>query len=330
MNRTRVAVVGVGHLGRHHARVFASLPDVELVGVVDSRIEQAETVAEACGTTAFADYRDMLDKVDAVSVAVPTRFHREVAGAFLERGIPAMIEKPLATTLAEAEELVKLAEKAGVPLQVGHIERFNPTFLELQSILEDMTIVALSARRLSPFDTSNTDVDVIRDLMIHDIDIALTLLGGAIDGLDAFGRSARTSSTDYAVATLSYNQGPMATLTASRVTEQKVRLLEVTAIGAYVEADLLNKSICIHRRTFPEYVFNHQRPVRYRQESLVEQIHIPTAEPLFLELQDFVRCVGGGGAPRVTALDGLRALQVATCIRDQLSVARGSAILAAS
>ena len=199
-------------------------------------------------------------------------------------------------------------------------------------MLQDFEIVAVGARRLSPFDTSNTEVDVVFDLMIHDLDLTLALLGDKVDRVQAHGRSGRTMATDYAVATLSMASGPMATLTASRVTEQKVRMLEVTALGAYVEADLLNKSICIYRRTVPEYIENHHRPLRYRQENVVERIYIPTAEPLMLELEDFVRCVREGAMPRVTGRHGLRALDLAGRIRDQIvpSAVEGGALAAAS
>ncbi len=154
--------------------------------------------------------------------------------------------------------------------------------------------------------------------MIHDIDLTLALLGTELECIQACRRSARTSAADYAVAALSVPGGPMATLTASRVTEQKVRLMEITALGVYLEVDLLNKSISMYRRTLPEYLSNHCRPLRYRQESVVERIHIPTAEPLMLELQSFVRAVREGRRPVVAAEDGVRALEVATAIRERM------------
>jgi virulence factor len=326
----RVGVIGVGRMGERHCRVLSNLASADFVGVSDLNGPMGSEIAAKYGVAYFPNYHDLLAQVDAVSVVTPTRTHFAIARDCILAGVHVLIEKPIADTLEQARQLAHLADQSGCVVQVGHIERFNPTFLELQAILEDMTVVALSARRLSPFDTSNTDVDVIRDLMIHDIDIAMTLLGDDLDRIDASGRAAKTIATDYAVATLSYASGPVATLTASRVTEQKVRLLEVTAMGAYIEADLLNKSVCIHRRNLQEYVFNHQRPMRYRQESLVEQIHIPTAEPLLLELQDFLRCAGDAGTPKVTARDGLRALEVATCILDQLGANRGTPILAAT
>jgi virulence factor len=318
-DKMRVGVIGVGRMGERHCRIYSSLGSVEFAGVSDLSVERGRAIASRYDVPWYEDYTDLLRRVDAVSVVTPTDAHFAVVAECLRRQVHVLVEKPIAGSLAEARELVRLARHSPAVLQVGHIERFNPAFLELQSVLEDMQIVAVNARRLSPFDTSNTDVDVVFDLMIHDIDLALTLLGPEMDCLQAYGRFARTSAADYAVAALGSAEGPITILTASRVTEQKVRQLEVTALGAYVEADLLNKSICIHRRTLPEYIANSRRPLRYRQESLVERIYIPTAEPLLLELQDFVRCAREGARPRVSGEDGLRALELSTAVRERMT-----------
>jgi predicted dehydrogenase len=314
-NKIRVGVIGAGRMGERHCRVYSALPTVEFVGLADVSAQRGRSVANQYGGEVFTDYRDLLCNVDAVSVATPTDTHLDITRHALSEGIHVLVEKPLAGCVDEARELVFMAEHGSAICQVGHIERFNPVFLELQAVVEEMQIVGLSARRLSPLDTSNTDVDVIFDLMIHDVDLALKLLGDHVERVHAYGRSAQMNAADYVVANLSISDGPIASLTASRLTEQKVRLLEITALGAYIEADLLNKSIYIYRRTLPEYIDNHQRPLRYRQEGLMERIHIPTAEPLMLELLDFVRCVREGAAPRVTARDGLRAVELSAEIR---------------
>ncbi|HZW33752.1 MAG TPA: Gfo/Idh/MocA family oxidoreductase [Isosphaeraceae bacterium] len=316
--KIRVGVIGVGRMGERHCRVYATLKDAELIGVSDRAADRGRAVAARYGVEYFPRISDLIARVDAVSVVTPTDAHYAVAAECLRQGVHVLVEKPLAADVSEARELVHLASRTGCVLQVGHIERFNPAFLELQSVIADIPIIAADLRRLSPFDSSNTDVDVVFDLMIHDIDLTLALLGDQIVDLHAVGRSARTASIDYALATLTTAGGPIVTLTASRVTEQKVRVIEITADGAYIQADLMNKSICIHRRTLPEFVANHQRPLRYRQESFVEWIHIPTAEPLLLELEDFVRCIRDGQAPRVTGADGLRALELAALIRSRL------------
>src|SRR5262245_47346414 len=172
MKRLRVGVVGVGHLGQHHARILASIPEVELVAVADSRLEQAETIALKHGTRAVGDYHELLDLVDAVSIAVPTVLHGEVAGAFLARGIPAMVGKPLASALAEAELLASLSHSTGAMLQVGHIERFNPALSALQQVAIRPKFI--SAERLSTYTFRSTDIGVVLDLMIHDIDLILS------------------------------------------------------------------------------------------------------------------------------------------------------------
>jgi len=305
-------------MGERHCRIYSTLPHVDFVGVSDASLDRGRTTAHKYSVTYYPDHRDLLRDVDAVSIATPTRFHYELARDTLREGRHALVEKPLAATPGEARDLTRLAAESVTVFQVGHIERFNPVFLELQNILEDLQIVGLAARRLSPFDSSNIDIDVIYDLMIHDVDLALTLLGDQVERVQAHGRSTQLGAADYVVASLSIADGPIANLTASRLTEQKVRLLEITALGAYIEADLLNKSIYIYRRTLPEYIQNHQRPLRYRQEGLVERIHIPTAEPLMLELQDFVRCIQEDATPKVTAEEGLRALELAATIRGCL------------
>ena len=169
-------------------------------------------------------------------------------------------------------------------------------------------------RRLSPFDLSNTNMDVIRDLMIHDLDLAVGLVGSSIEGLSAWGRSISTAGIDHAVAHLSFRDGPIVTLFASRVTEQKVRAIEIIAEGAYIEADLLNKSLLIHRRTLPQYINS-----KYRQESLIERIHVPMFEPLMLELRHFVDCVRQNRPSRVPGSDGLRALQLAETVANAMA-----------
>jgi predicted dehydrogenase len=173
-------------------------------------------------------------------------------------------------------------------------------------------------RRLSPFDTSNTDVDVVRDLMIHDLDLAVDVVGLDIEGINAWGRSINTGAIDHAVASISFKDGPIVTLAASRVTEQKVRAIEVIAEGAYIEADLLNKSVLVHRRTFPRYLDNHNI-TSYRQESVIERIHVPMSEPLMLELRHFCDCVREDCPSQVPGRDGLRALRLAEAVADGIA-----------
>jgi len=314
----RIGVIGAGVMGERHCRVCANLPWVELVGVADLNEERGRQVASSYETTYFPDHRALLAQVEAVTIAASTPTHYALAAECLERGLHVLVEKPITETIGQAERLVRMADEQGLVLQVGHIERFNPAFVELKHVTEDMRLIGIDMRRLSPFDTSNTDVDVIRDLMIHDLDLAVNLVGLEIEGVDAWGRSITTGTIDHAVANISFRNGPIATLFASRVTEQKVRAIEVIAEGAYVEADLLNKSVLVHRRTLPQYLDNHHI-TKYRQESIIERIHVPMSEPLMLELRHFVDCVRGNCSNLVPGSDGLRALQLAEAVASKIA-----------
>jgi virulence factor len=316
MDMLRVGVIGVGIMGERHCRVYSSLRNIRMAGVADLNPDRGRAVAAQYDTRYFEDYRRLLDDVDAVSIVTTTPAHFSLATEALEHGVHVLVEKPLTETLKQGEQLVAEAERRNLVLQVGHIERFNPAYIELKNVTEGMRLIAVNVRRLSPFDLSNTDVDVIRDLMIHDLDLVADLVGKHLEGINAWGRSISTGAIDHAVANLSYRDGPIATLFASRITEQKVRMIEVIAEGAYIEADLLGKSVLVHRRTFPQYLDNHQA-TKYRQESVIERMYVPMAEPLMLELRHFVESICEGKPNIVPGRDGLYALQLAQAVADQ-------------
>jgi len=318
MEAVHIGVIGAGVMGERHCRVCSNLPRVELVGVADLDAARGRQVADLYETTYFPDHRALFSQVDAVTIAASTPVHYELANECLTQGLNAMVEKPIAETMQQAQELVRTADERGLVLQVGHIERFNPAYIELKHVTEDMKLIGINMRRLSPFDTSNTDVDVVRDLMIHDLDLAMDLVGSDVEGINAWGRSINTGAIDHAVATISFEDGPIATLFASRVTEQKVRAIEVIAEGAYVEADLLNKSVLVHRRTFPQYL-DERNITSYRQESVIERIHVPMFEPLMLELRHFVDCVRENCPSQVPGGDGLRALSLAEAVAGAIA-----------
>ena len=318
MEVVHIGVIGAGVMGERHCRVCSNLPRVELVGVADLDAARGRQVADLYETTYFPDHRALFSQVDAVTIAASTPVHYELANECLTQGLNAMVEKPIAETMQQAQELVRTADERGLVLQVGHIERFNPAYIELKHVTEDMKLIGINMRRLSPFDTSNTDVDVVRDLMIHDLDLAMDLVGSDVEGINAWGRSINTGAIDHAVATISFEDGPIATLFASRVTEQKVRAIEVIAEGAYVEADLLNKSVLVHRRTFPQYL-DERNITSYRQESVIERIHVPMFEPLMLELRHFVDCVRENCPSQVPGSDGLRALGLAEAVAGAIA-----------
>lgn len=317
MTTVKVGVIGTGIMGERHCRVYDGMPEVELVGIHDLARERGLPIARRHNTRFFSLLDDLLSQVDAVSIATPTPSHAELACTALERGVHVLIEKPIAHTLEQAEAIAAAAQKSGLIVQVGHIERFNPTYSELHNVLADMRSLAITMRRLSPYITSATDVDVVYDLMIHDLDLALDIGGAWPDEIHAVGRTLHHKGVDHVVATLSFKEGPMITLLASRITEQKVRDIAVVASNAYVEADLLAKAISIHHRTIPQYL---QGPatVKYRQESLVERIVVPATEPLLMELKHFVSAVRDGRAPLVGARQGVDALRLAQQIKEMV------------
>jgi predicted dehydrogenase len=301
-------------MGRNHCRVLSTLRHATLAGVTDRDQAVGAQVAGAYESTFYPTVDDLLDHVDAVVIATPTPSHYPLAMHCLAQGRHVLIEKPIAATIDEAAALTVAAEKSGLVVQVGHIERFNPTYTELKHVLDDIHVAAVNFRRLSPYVGSNTDVDVVLDLMIHDLDLVLDLMQQPPVALHAVGMTAYSGDIDHAVAQLTFPAGPLLTVMVSRLTEHKVRAIDVTGLEAYIEGDLLNKSILLHRSTTGEYL-NNQHSVKYRQESTIERLHVPIAEPLLLELQHFVEAIREGRAPVVSARDGLRALQLAHEIR---------------
>jgi virulence factor len=316
----RIGVIGLGRMGSQHCRVYSGLRRAQLVGVCDSNPEIGKRIGQRFEVPYYATVDELLDHVDAVSLVTPTPYHFEVAMHCIERGIHVMIEKPITETEEQASVLVNAAEKSGLVVQVGHIERFNPAYTELKNVLEDVNVLAVNFRRLSVYTGSNTDVDVVLDLMIHDTDLVMDLACDEPDVISATGIHVYSPEIDYASAQLRFPTGPLMTLTASRVTEEKVRSIEVTAMEAYIEASLLNKTVTVHRRTSGQYLNNNSRGVKYRQEGIVESILVPVVEPLYSELQSFVDCMIEGKQPLVTPMAGLKALRLALQIRDACRV----------
>ena len=311
---TRVGVVGVGSMGRNHTRVYRELADAELVGVADMDREAAERVAGEYGTVAY-DTDDLLSAVDAVSVAVPTTAHAPVLERCLDAGVHALVEKPFVDDLAVGRDLASRAEEAGLTLQVGHVERFNPAVRTLLRILPELNVVAVDARRLGPPLDRDLDGSVVTDLMIHDIDVVNAVVDARPRTLGATG----AADGDYATAQCVYDDDTVATFTASRVTRRKTRRLEITARECLVVVDYLSQSVEIHRGDHPEYV-EANGTIRHRTESVIERPFVETGEPLKGELSSFVAAVRDGTEPEVTAEDGLRAVEFARQIEGIVGV----------
>jgi predicted dehydrogenase len=328
-NRLRIGVVGVGHLGQHHARILGSMPDVELVAVADSRLEQAETVAQRCGCRAVADYRELFGKVDAVSIAVPTILHREVAGAFLSQGIPAMVEKPLAGSLAEAESLVSLARGGGTVLQVGHIERFNPALSALSQLA--IRPKYITAERLSTYTFRSTDIGAVLDLMIHDIDLVLSLIPAPVRSVSAVGVCLFGEHEDVANARIEFDDGAVANLTASRASYASMRKMRIWGSEGYASLDFAAKQATLVQPSdeflrgeldLDEVDLSQPSAVKehlFGKVLRVDQVQATGREPLALELEDFVRAARGHAVPRVSGDDALRAMRLADQVLRSLA-----------
>ncbi|WP_255191000.1 Gfo/Idh/MocA family protein [Natronobeatus ordinarius] len=319
----RAGVVGVGSMGENHARVYSELRTADLVGVADLDEEQAERVAREYGTEAHSFDR-LLETCDVVTVAVPTAAHHETVGACLDAGVHVLVEKPIADTLEAARDLERRAHEAGVVLQVGHIERFNPAVETLAALVDDLDVIAVEAERLGPPVDRCGDDGVVLDLMIHDVDVVRSLLGADPESIAAMG----TDDGEYATAKLQYPGGVIASFTASRVTQKKIRRLTVTARECLVEVDYLDGSVLIHRDSFPAYVTDDGRN-RYRHESVVERPRVDNGEPLRRELESFLEAARTGAEPAVPAVDGIRALETAQAIdrlvaADRTHVASGT------
>ena len=316
MENIRVGVIGVGRMGKHHCRIYSNLRHVDFVGAYDVDKNALQDVSRAYDIPVIDSIDELLSQVDAVSITTPTPPHFDLAMRCLEKGIHVLIEKPITETLDQAEELTEAVESSGVTFQVGHIERFNPTYCELKNVLEHMNILAINFRRLSPYQGSNTDVDVVLDLMTHDLDLLLDLTRQEPKSIAATGFNVHSDCLDHVSAQLGYESNLLVTLTASRITEQKIRSIDVVAEGAYIEADLFSKNIFVHRRSMGEYLYPNHGNVKYHQESFVEKIMVPAVEPLFKEIEHFVSCIRSGETPKVTARDGMEALRNAFLIRD--------------
>lgn len=307
--RIRTAVVGVGYLGVFHAEKYAMLPNSELVAVVDIDLQRAESVAERLGTKAFTDHRDILGMVDAISISVPTQYHFEVAKDFLRQGIGILLEKPMTTTLEEADELIRIARETGAVLQVGHLERFNPVVMALAGILKEPRFI--ESIRIAPFKPRGTDVNVVLDLMIHDIDIIQNLINSPIVRIDSIGAPVFTEEEDIANARIQFANGCVANVTASRISLKSERRMRIFQSDAYITLDFQNKKIAVFRKGEGE-IFPGIPNVA------IDQRQLEQGDVLKAEIESFLETVANGTMPVVTGEDGRRALETALLINKKL------------
>ena len=296
----RVAVIGVGHLGQHHARLLAAMPGVQLAGVVDTRPGRADEIGAKFGAPAFADAEDLLAQVDAVTVAVPTTAHLDVARPFLDRGVAVLVEKPLAASLDEADALLAAARRGGAILAAGHTERFNPAVAAALPLVSRPRFIEV--HRLGTFPERSLDIDVIFDLMIHDLDLLLAAVGSPVVAVEAVGVNVLTPRTDIANARLRFADGCIANVTASRISRDRVRKARFFQRDSYVSIDFAAQEVEVYRLE-PQ----HGRPL-----IAGGRLDIASEEPLQRELLDFVDAVRTRRDPGVTGQAGRDALALAT------------------
>lgn len=296
------AVIGAGYLGRFHAQKYAALPDCELIAVVDPNEEQAREHAAANGARSLTDYRELLGQVDAVSIAAPTSLHYAIARDFLQHGAHVLVEKPMTVTVAEAEELIALAHAQNRVLQVGHLERFNPALRAADDILASPQFI--ESHRLAPFSPRGTDVDVVLDLMIHDIDIILDIVDSPVVRADASGAQVLTGATDIANARLEFENGCVANVTASRVSAKTERRMRFFQHDCYLAVDFQQYHLTVHRKGEREMYPG-------VPELVTEERGFESSDAIRAEIESFLECIRTGTAPLVTGEDGCRALAAA-------------------
>lgn len=330
-NTIRVAVIGAGMMGRNHLKTYKSLPGVELVGVYDIFSDACQKAAEMFGIKAFSSMEEVAASVDAVSVVTTSVTHAEVGEFFLNKGIHCLMEKPLATTEAGCQRLINAAAKNNVTLLVGHIEQFNPAVEQMHKILSDTSkIRSLTAQRMSAASGRITDVDVSMDLMIHDAEIVLSLVKSPVKSILA--SSVKTpdhaEGKDYITAILEFENGVTASMTASRITQARVRTLTVTTDTNYIDMDFIGQSINVHSQGRMPYVNQESIPdwMNYGLKGSVEQLFIPTNQPLTAELTHFVNCINGKETPRITGQNALEALRVIWTVQQKLGLLKSEDI----
>lgn len=309
MKKIRTAVVGVGYLGQFHAEKYALLPNAELVAVVDPDRARAAEVATKVGAASYGDYREILGMVDAVSVVVPTQLHHAVARTFLDNGVHVLLEKPITVTIEEADELIGIAEKRKLVLQVGHLERFNPVIMALDGVLKQPGFI--ESVRIAPFKPRGTDVNVVLDLMIHDIDIIQYLVNSPVKQINSIGAPVFTAEEDIANARILFENGCVANVTASRISLKSERRMRIFQPDAYINVDFQNKKVAVFRKgdgeMFPGV------PNIAMEEQVFEQ-----GDALKAEIEAFLDSISTGRPPVVSGRDGRMALETALLINKKL------------
>ena len=328
----KVAVIGAGMMGKNHLRTYKNLSNFELVGVYDIFPEAAKSAAEAFGIKAFSSLEEVAEAVDAVSVVTTSVTHAAVGEFFLNKGIHCLIEKPLATSQEECMRLINAAKNNNVTLLVGHIEQFNPAVEQMHKILNNSEICSLEARRMSAASGRITDVDVAMDLMIHDAEVVLSLVKSPVKNVYASSvkNEKFPSGKDYINALVEFKNGVSASFTASRITQSRVRTLNVTTSNNYYDMDFINQSIAVHSQGRMHGVNQNDLPenMRYGLKGSIENLFIMQSQPLNSELNHFANCIWGKETPRITGEQALDALKVIWAVQSCLNFNKANEIAA--
>ena len=311
MQKLKIAVVGVGYLGKFHVQKYAQLPESELVAVCDSNAEVAQTIADEHGVAVHTDYNELIGKVDAVSIVVPTQKHYEVAKVFLENGVHVLLEKPITSTVEQARELVSIAADKNLVFQIGHLERFNPAVMALDDVLKEAQFI--ESHRIAPFNPRGADVNVILDLMIHDIDIILDFVRSPVKSIQANGVPVLSNDIDVANARIQFENGCVANVTASRVSMKSERKMRIFQPDAYITIDFQNKKLGVHRKGEGEMF-----PGIAEIDSLEREFE--QGDALLAESVAFLKSINEKSRPVVSGEDGMRALETAIEITRLLAL----------
>ncbi len=329
MEKLKIAVIGVGHIGKEHARIYNDMPEVNLTGIVDINKKQGEKIAQQYNTKHYSSYKDIPHKVDAVSVVVPTKSHYEITSELLKDGIHVLVEKPMTGTISEAEDLIRLSKKNNNILQAGYIERFNPAIQAIQEL--NVSLKFIECHRLSPFTFRSADIGVVLDLMIHDIDIILYLSKSKVKKIDAVGVNVISNKEDIANARIQFEIGCVANVTASRVSFEPMRKIRLFSEDSYISLDYQKQEAIIYKKS-PKLTLKSidiedtdastikdLRNYVFGDLLKIERIKMDNQEPLKKELESFIDCIKNGKQPAVSGEEGIKAIRAATIIKEEIN-----------
>jgi predicted dehydrogenase len=329
LEKLKAVVIGAGHLGKEHSRIYSEMPEVSLVGVVDTDKDAGEAVAQRCKTRYYSSLKEILDKIDVASVVVPTKSHYEITKELLNNGIHVLVEKPMTGTVSEAEDLIKLGRQSSVILQPGYIERFNPALEAIKKL--DVSLKFIECHRLSPFTFRSADIGVVLDLMIHDIDIILYLSKSKVKKIDAVGVNVIADKEDIANARIQFEDGCVANITASRVSFEPMRRIRLFSENSYISLDYQKQEALIYKKS-PKLTLKSidienkgvsnitdLKNFSFGDMLKIERIKMNNQEPLRKELESFIDCVKNGKQPVVSGEEGIEAIKIADVIREEIN-----------